>query len=191
MHRLFPAFALALLGLAANPILAQVEAPEWLTDTEKSEIVFVATQSGAPVEGRFKAFEADIRFDPAAPEAGRAEVLIEIASVDSGATDRDQAITSEGLLNAGAFPQGRFVAERFRHLEGDSYEAEGTLTLRDVTLPVVLPFTLAIDGDTAQAKGELRVQRLDYGVGQGQWADTSMVGPEVAIRIDILARRPN
>ena len=185
--------ATSILAGASLPLAAgesrTADAPQWRVDQEASRIVFVASQSGAPVEGRFANFTADIRFDPAAPESGGAEVIVEIASVESGAADRDQTIVSEGLLNAAEFPQGRFVAENFRHLGGDRYEAPGNLTLRGVTLPAVLPFTLTLSEGKAHAVGELTLQRLDYGIGQGQWKDPSAVGPEVKIRIDVRATR--
>ena len=42
----------------------------------------------------------------------------------------------------------------------------------------------------ADAAGELTISRLDYGVGQGDWASTKTVGEEVVIRIEIRATRP-
>jgi len=61
----------------------------------------------------------------------------------------------------------------------------------------LLPFELTIGADPAAAggrlataAGELRISRLDYGVGQGEWASTKTVGEEVVIRIEIRATRP-
>ena len=80
------------------------------------------------------------------------------------------------------------------HRGGDRYEAHGQLTIRDVTRDVVLPFELTIEetggGKVANAVGELTISRLDYGVGQGEWASTKTVGEEVVIRIEIVASAP-
>ena len=61
----------------------------------------------------------------------------------------------------------------------------------------MLPFELTIAADPAAAgrllataEGELTISRLDYGVGQGDWASTRTVGEEVVIRIEIRATRP-
>ena len=89
--------------------------------------------------------------------------------------------------------------DRLRQIleDEDGFEALGSLTLRGVTREVALPFTLTIEDHPedpgrlhAHAVGELTIKRLDYGVGQGQWTDTSVVADEVVIRIDILASRP-
>ncbi len=53
----------------------------------------------------------------------------------------------------------------------------------------MLPFNLEIEGNEADAEGTLVIKRTDFGVGQGQWSDTSQVGDEVTIRIDIDATR--
>ena len=79
---------------------------------------------------------------------------------------------------------------------GDRYEARGKLTLRDVTRDAVLPFTLAIVDDPAQpgrqratARGRLIIKRLDYGVGQNEWAGTGQVANEVTIDLNVVAGR--
>lgn len=173
--------------------LAAQELPVWTVE-QGSRIGFVATQSGAPVEGAFEDFTAEIVFDPENLAVSRVAVVIQVASVNSQSKDRDEMIRSAPLFDAAQWPAARFEAERFNDLGGGSYEAAGSLTLRDVTLPVVLPFTLATEerGGSlhAKASGELAVQRLDYGVGQGLWQDTSVVGNEVTIKIDIQASRP-
>lgn len=183
------------LGYTAAPSSA-AEAPLWSSEAG-SLVGFVAKQAGAPVEGRFEAFEAEIRFDPAAPEAGRVVVLIDVASVNSESKDRDDTIRSASLFDVATWPQARFEAERFVARGDGGFDAVGRLTLRDVTKEVTLPFSLevgdhpeAADQLQAHAVGELEILRLDYGVGQGLWLDTSVVANEVTIKIDILAKRP-
>ncbi len=183
-------FALALLVPAA----AQAQTPVWRVDPEASRVGFVASQSGSPVEGAFERFEADIRFDPENLEASRVEVVIDVASVDSGNGDRDDLIRSSDLFHAERFPTARFEADRFTRRDDGAFTAQGRLTMRDVTREIELPFTLEIseqDGrQTARAAGEVTVSRLAYGIGQGQWQDTSVVADEVTIEIDIRATRP-
>jgi len=189
-----PFLAAALLAVMA--VSAWAETPQWIVE-EGSTVGFVARQSGAPVEGRFERFEATIAFDPAAPQGGRVEVVIDVASVNSESKDRDATIRSADLFDVAQFPTARFAAERFTAAGDGAYEAHATLTLRDVTREVVLPFSLAVEPHPddpaalrAHAVGSLEVARLDYGVGQGVWQDTSMVADAVTIAIDILARRP-
>ncbi|MDJ0609648.1 MAG: YceI family protein [Kiloniellales bacterium] len=194
MIRAFLVFLLFLLCILCLPAAAQP--PAWTVEVG-SRVGYIAKQSGAEVDGVFEVFDAEIAFAPEDLAASRVAVTIEIASVNSQSRERDDAIKGKGLFNAITWPTARFEAAEFAHKGGDLYEARGRLTLRDQTRPVVLPFTLAIaphperDGALlAQAKGELEISRLDYGVGQGMWQDTSVVADEVRIFIDIRATRP-
>ena len=184
----------AALLTAALPSAA--EAPHWSLE-EGSLVGFIAMQSGAPVKGVFESVEAEIIFQEDALDQSRVAVTIDIASVNSENKERDDAIRASGLFDVAKWPTARFEAQGFTHKGGNDYEAAGKLTLRDVTRDVVLPFTLEIvphpdnaDARLASAKGELPVKRLDYGVGQGLWSDTSIVGDEVVIFIDIKAVWP-
>lgn len=157
---------------------------------ESSSVGFIARQAGAPVEGIFETFEADIHFDPDDLENSMARVVIHIDSINSQSSERDSTIQSNGLFDVATWPTAVFVAKSFVLGEADGeYNAIGTLTMRDVTRDVSMPFQLSFDGDRAHAAGALEILRLDYGIGQGMWTDTSVVANEVTITIDIEATR--
>lgn len=185
---------LALLAmLAASPSLAA----SWTVDTEQSRIVFTAVQLRAPFEGRFRQFEAKIDFDPQNLAASRVEVEIAIESVDSQNQERDDYIVSHAWMAAKTHPTARFETTGFFHLGGERYEAKAKLTMRGVSRDVALPFTLKIADDTdasgrlvARANGTLTVKRNDFGIGQGEFRATDLIGGDVTIRISIVATRP-
>jgi polyisoprenoid-binding protein YceI len=159
-----------------------------------SRIGFTAFQQGSPVDGRFESFTAEISFDPDDLANSRVEVEIDAASITTGHKDRDTTLRSSGFFDVATWPTARFTSAEMTHKSGDSYAAHGQLTIRDVTRDVVLPFELTIEENDgrqlADAKGELTISRLDYGVGQGDWASTKTVGAEVVIRIQLRAMRP-
>jgi len=190
MPRALLAAVLLLFGAGGTALAA----PDWQVDTEASRVGFTAWQSGSPVPGEFENFKAAIRFARDDLDNSAVDVQIEIASVATGSMDRDQTVTSPSLFHAQKYPTAHFQADRFVHREGDTYVAKGRLTMRDRTHPVDLPFELDIteadDRLKAVAEGQVTVKRLRWGVGQGQWEDTSMVPNEVRIEIRIVATRP-
>lgn len=184
--------------LALAPVLLAATAPvsSWTLE-DNSAIGFTATQQGRPVDGHFERFSADIVFDLDDLADSRVDVVIDAASIATGHKDRDATLRSAAFFDVERWPEARFTSRAFVHQQGDRYEAHGQLTMRAVTRDVVLPFELTIgthpeaDGALqAKASGELTVKRLDYGVGQGDFASTATVGDEVVIRIAIVARRP-
>ena len=189
--------AALMLPWVSAPAIAD-DAPAWEVDPSTSRVGFVARQAGSPVPGRFEQFSAAIRFDPDALDAGAIRVEIVIASVTTENAERDDAIRSKDLFDIAAWPTALFEAREFSRTGEDGGDvAHGQLTLRDVTRAVDLPFILTIvphpetpDFLLARVVGALEILRIDYGVGQGLWRDTSMVGNEVTIEIDLTATRP-
>jgi len=197
--------AAALAGMALMLFVASAQAaddaPEWIVDSAKSSIAFTARQMGVPSKGRFKTFKASVKFDPDNLPASAVEVIVEVASADAGNPDIDKEIKLEKWFDVARFPTVRFATTAFRTKSKDAtgkgvYEAVARLTIRDVTEEVVLPFNLEIGADPADSSqlaarmtGELTVSRTKFGVGRGEWRDTKIVGDEVGIQIEMLARR--
>jgi polyisoprenoid-binding protein YceI len=162
-------------------------AADWTVQADKSHLGFSGTQTGAPFKGSFGKWTAEIAFDPAHPEAGHAKVTIDLASARTGDTQRDTALPQSDWFDVKHFPQATFEASGFTAKGGDTYEATGKLTIRGVTKDVVLPFTLAVVGDGATAKGHLGLVRAAFGVGQGPWTSGEWVALEVGVDFDLVA----
>jgi polyisoprenoid-binding protein YceI/cytochrome b561 len=182
--------ALSLLGLLAATTAGA--ARPYTVDPADSKLGFVVTQSEGDVEGEFARFRATIVFAPEDLAASRFDVLVETGSVDTGDDDRDTAIRDADLLDVAKFPTARFTSSAFTHRSGDQYEGVGKLTLRGVTRDVRLPFTWKVNQENgrsvARLEGETTVNRLDFGVGQGDWKDTELVGNAVRITYSLELR---
>ena len=145
--------------------------------------------------------EQALRLDHFDEDTGRLDVgLFEAAGLKprflvcgqraaTGDADRDQALPTDDWFAAGKHPRATFVTRAFKDLGGGRYQAMGDLTIRGVSRPVVLPFTLVIAGDTARMNGQLALNRAAFGVGQGKWATGDMVDTQVAVTIALTAHR--
>lgn len=177
------AAALALTLLAAWPASAQ--APQKVL-ADKSFIRFAVKQMNAPIEGRFRKFDASVAFDPAHPDATRGEFEVDVGSIDLGSDEGDTEAKGKTWLGVQSFPKAKFTTTAVKALGGNRYEARGNLTLKGITLPVVAPFTLSESGGVRTVEGEFPVKRLAYKVGEGPWADTETVADEVLVRFRFL-----
>lgn len=175
-------------------ISGQARAGTW-NILPSSQLLFHFKQSGASFSGRFERFDARIEFDEKNPENGRIDVMIDVASLDTQNAERDGMLRSEELFDTVKYPQAEFKADKIRVTAPDKYEAEGILTIRDISLPVMLPFSLQItaapdDGDVlAAATGITAISRRDFGLARGQWDSMDIVADEVQIEIKIDATR--
>ena len=167
---------------ASQVELAQVSS-DW-TVTE-GEIALTITQLGSPVTGRFADWTAAIAFDETASGVlGDVETTIAIGSLSLG------SVTSQALgadfFNATGFPTATFTAQITA--DGDAYLADGTLTIKDISMPVSLPFTLTLDSDVAQMAGQVTIDRRTFAVGDSMGDETNLAFA-VDIAINLTATR--
>lgn len=162
----------------------------WRILQDRSALTFTAIHAGNSFDGEFKAFKADITFDPNAPETASISATIDMTSVDARDLQRNMTLVEADWFNVKAFPTARFESTSVRKVDDVYFEAAGRLTIRDVTRDVVLPFMFVPEGDGARVHGELTINRTDYGVGQGANATDEWVGYPVSIKVDLVAERP-
>ena len=182
-------FALALAAvLTAGPTLA-APPPAWVVDKAASSVRFSSTYNGDAFTGAFSRWDADIRFDPANLAASSVTATIDVASAATGDADRDQSIPSPTFLAAAKFPRATFTAHAFKSLGGNRYLAIGTLSLRGLSKPLSLPFTLTIAGPQAKMNATVPLNRLAFGVGQDEWRKTDALPAVINVAISVTARR--
>lgn len=183
-----PLFAALALTLAAAPAIA-APASAWTVDKAASKIGFSSSFGGAAFSGAFRSWDAQIRFDPNNLAGSSAVVTIDTASVATGDDDRDKTLPDVPWFASARYPKATFRTQSFKALGGGRYQALGTLTLRGVTKPLTLPFTLSISGPNARMTATLGLNRLAFGVGQGEWAKTEVIPATVNLTISLAAHR--
>ena len=106
------------------PPAAQAQ-PVDAIDPARSEVTFVATQMGVPAQGGFKRFTARVQFDPARLSASKAQIEIELDSIDTGVAEVDTEVKRKAWFNTAQFPTATFVSTAVRSLGASRYEATG------------------------------------------------------------------
>ncbi|HEY8950775.1 MAG TPA: YceI family protein [Rhizomicrobium sp.] len=180
-------YFLSAIAAAALCAAAPAHAAHWNVDSAKSKLGFTVIWAKQPFTASFKDWKADIDFDPANLAASKADVTIAVGSMASGDAETDAGIKGDIGFGAGKFPTAHFVTTGFTHKSGNDYVAQGNLTLKGVTKPVALPFTLTIAGKQAHMTGSATVMRNVFNVGTGEWAKSDPVAWDVKVNIDITA----
>jgi polyisoprenoid-binding protein YceI len=173
---------------AAKPAPAK-EATVWTVDKPASRLGFVGAMNGQAFAGTFRRWDAHIRFDPKALATSSVTAVIDTGSAGTGDQTRDEALPTADWFAVQTFPRAIFSASQFKVLGGGRYQAIGTLAIRNVRRPVVLPFTLAIKDDHATMHAVLTIDRRTFGVGQGQFATGDTVATNVKIEVSLSATR--
>jgi len=177
-----------LAGLAALLLTAGAQATEFnrlLVD--KSAISFGYKQMNVPLDGRFQHFNGRISFDPDKPALARAEIDIELASIDVGFAEGNDEVAGKLWFNTKQFPVARFVSTSIKPLGNNRYEVTGKMSIKGRTLDAKTPATFRQQGELGVFEGSFVLKRGDYGIGEGMWADYGTVANEVQIRFRLVA----
>jgi len=60
----------------------------------------------------------------------------------------------------------------------------GTLTIKGISRDAIVPIALTKDAaGNSVAQGNFTIKRLDYKIGEGEWADPDTVANDVVVRI--------
>lgn len=164
-------------------------AQHWMVNAARSRLAFTVNWSGQPFTGVFRTWKADIDFDPADLSHSHANITIDIGSETSGDANTDDGVLGAQGFAASQFPTATFRTTAFTHKTGNRYVAAGQLSIKGVSRPIALPFTLALSGNTAHVMGKAQAIRTDFGVGSGEWAKPDPVATQVTIDVDLTATK--
>jgi len=181
--------ALLLAAMLAIALPAAAQAPKKI-DRAKSSIRFVSTQMNVPVEGRFTRIDATVAFDPAKPEATKAEFEVDLGSIDMGSPEGETEAKRKPWLNVDAFPKATFVAESVKAAGPGKYVATGKLTIKGISQAISAPFSLTQDAGARVVEGQFTLKRLLFRIGEGPWSDTDTVADDVLVRFRFTLPNP-
>lgn len=148
------------------------------------------------VRGRFSDFTGTLYLDGANPENSRAEVRINVDSLDTRSAQRDEHLRSSDFFELATFPDITFTSTRAAKGKGDTqYVMWGDLTIRGVTREVQLDIEFtghAVDpwGKTRVGfEATARVNRKDWGLNWNVALEAGgiLVSEKVNLVLDIAA----
>jgi polyisoprenoid-binding protein YceI len=165
-------------------------ATQWQLDREQSSITFKFSQEGVSFTGSFERFELQLQFSAKELETSYFVAEIDLGSLNTHSKDRDLILRSADFFNVKRWPVAEFSTDSIEHIGDNRYVARARLRIRDASRQVDFPFTADISGQQQpvfSGSGELIIDRADYGLARGDWADDLIVGPAVSIMVNIRA----
>ena len=163
----------------------------WNIDPAHSNITFEVTHFFTPVSGKFEKYSSEIYFDPGNLPESSIDVEVEVNSINTGNQKRDNHLRSGDFFNAAEYPVITFSSDEIVKTGDNTFAAKGSLTIKDVTQKIELPFTLLgmkdhpmRDGvQVAGIKIDHQIDRTEFKVGVDDWASTAVIGDKVDISI--------
>lgn len=189
-------FAVLVTVLSVFTTNAQ-DATMWKLDKAHTFVNFSINHFFSDVTGKFKTFDGKFNFDPSNLQGSQVDFSIDVNSVSTDQSKRDQHLQSADFFDAKTYPKMTFKSTKIEKKSDKMYLVHGKLTIKDKTKNIVLPMKMTGEMEHPMMKGTLilglvidtTINRTDYGVGTGNWAATMVVGDEVKIHIPMELNR--
>ncbi|MFB0613339.1 cytochrome b/b6 domain-containing protein [Aurantiacibacter poecillastricola] len=144
--------------------------PSW-TIRPGGSLRFTVDNAGSALNGSFANWSGDIVMDPDEPETAEITIRVDLASASLGDATQDNMLRGSNFLDTSAFPQAVWRSTAVRRVSGNSYEADGTLSLKGASRPQRIRFTLSGSGNRRSVEGSASVDRNAFSVGTGSNAE--------------------
>lgn len=189
----------ALSAQAPAPVSGQRPAPAeqpvtlWKIDASHSELSFSIRHLVSRVRGQFGVWGGTITADPDEWGTASVDVSADAATIDTNNERRDADLRSPAHFDVEANPKVTFRSTRITRFAGDSLTAEGNLTIRGVTRPVVFRGKFAgIMGSTGKRRAGFQasavINRKEFGMTWNRAVEGgNLIGDEVRIDLDVAA----
>jgi polyisoprenoid-binding protein YceI len=180
------ALSVVVVGLAASSTPAQ-GVPVFEIIKADSSIKF-NVKASVPIAGNFEKTDASLTFT--SPELATAvlDIKIQAASVNTGSGMKDSKLKSKDFFNAEHDPLITFHSTKLTQTGPDTIEIDGDFTIRGVTKPEQLIFTITGKGTgEGEITGTMAFDRKDYGMNSG--IPFIKIADRVEVIVDLKGKR--
>lgn len=181
-------------ALVLGSQVASAQTSTWVPDKNHSGVDFsILHMSLSKVHGHFGNIGGSIVLNESDISKSTVNVTIDVTTVDTGVTQRDNDLKSAHFFDVAQFPTATFVSTSVSR-NGKNLTVSGNLTLHGVTKPVVLQ----VEGPTGPVNGmdhkphygfsaSTTLSRSAFGIGEKY--PTAVVGDDVSLTIDVDAAK--
>ncbi|WP_114690002.1 YceI family protein [Polynucleobacter necessarius] len=155
-------------------------------DSAKSQITFTSKLMGSKISGGFGKFSGKISFNPDEPEKAKANLVIDIASFNAGGDELQEEAKGKDWFSTKLFPTASYATDSVKVTGSNSLDIRGTLTIKGKTVSLLIAVKYQPHGKQMVFDANFQVLRLDFGLGAGNWADTSAVANEVPVNVRLV-----
>jgi len=169
---------------------------DYVIDAAHSRLGFVARHAMVTkVRGSFNEFEGSAHLDAANPSKSSATVSIDVASIDTRQSQRDEHLRTNDFFDAPTFPMITFVSTAAEKLDEENFRMTGDLTIKDVTKSISIDFEFAggakdpYGNERVGFEGSTAINRKDYGVNFNAALESGgvMVSDKITLEFEISA----
>jgi polyisoprenoid-binding protein YceI len=154
----------------------------YTADAADGQVTFRVLQDGAPFTGNFRRYSGKVCTTQ--DRITRIDASLDPSSVDTGLPELDANLLKADFFDTGKYPGVTFNSTSVE-TRGEDITVHGTLAIKDKKRGVAVVLHSQQANGKISISGTFTLDRLDYGIGIGEWTNTKWLGAEV--KVDIYA----
>jgi polyisoprenoid-binding protein YceI len=191
MRRLIPSVLAILAFVSFSTYILRAQAPTGVPvfkiSPEDSTIKFNVKASVA-IEGHFDKWDAGMTFTSTDPTTGVLDIKIAADSVNTGSGMKDGKLRGKDFFDAKENPYITFHSTKVVQTGPASFEVPGTFTIRGVSKPETLTFTVTgVGTGVGSINGTMAFDRKEFGMNSG--IPFIKIADRVEVTVDLKGKR--
>jgi len=151
----------------------------------QSAVTFQAKNLGVNIPGTLAGLQANIQFNPANLAASSVEATVDVNTINTDNSSRDDHLKSQDFFDVAHYPKITMRSVSFIHKSGNNYTGEFTLTIKNKSKLIQVPFSYTEKNNVMEFKGAFKINRVDFGVGES----SMILSDDVTVNITVALTR--
>lgn len=166
-------------------LASDLHAQQYIPADSQSAIRFTIKNFGINTSGIFSGINGTIHFDANDISNAAFNVRLNAASVDTDNNTRDNHLKKEEYFNVKQYPYISFSSTAVKKMSDGRYLLQGNITIKGVTKPVAIPFSVMPQNDDLLFTGDFQLNRRDFKVG----GKSIVLSDNLTITLSVLAKK--
>lgn len=150
------------VGLAVFSATSAQTSPAFVS----GKVSFTIQNMGRPVNGTITGVRMQFKRPSADPVMWSLEGTVSPGTISTGIDLRDQHLKRSDYFDIAHYPVTSLRSTGIVSKGRNTYEGAFNLTIKGITKPVIIPFTIRKTNESMDIEGLFTINRLDYGLGE-------------------------
>jgi len=177
-----------LLASTMLPAVSRAQVPVFAISPAPDSAVTFYVKASVELRGTFEKWDSTVTFTSPDITTGVLDIKIQADSVNTGSGMKDGKLKSKDFFDVQHDPLITFHSTKFTQTGPNTIKVDGNFTIRGVTKPESLTFTVTgIGTGEGSIKGTMAFDRKDYGMNKGIPFVT--IADRVEVTVDLKGKR--
>ncbi len=151
-------------------------------DSENA-VTFVIKNLGINTKGELSGLKGTIEWNEESPTDSKLAITVAVSTINTGIDTRDSHLKREEYFDVEHYPEIKMVSNSIAK-NGDGFTMNATLTIKDVSKTISIPFTATKKTDGYLFNGKFNINRRDFGVG----GNSVVMSDNVEVTLNVTAK---